>query len=1174
MKIAKKCVSILLAVLMVFACLPVLALASTETEIIGSGSSYASDGKKNVEYTVTQAADDPPEDYNLGDVDGDDRIVAEDARLALRAAVGLEKLTDEQFFATDVNADEVITAEDARQILRAAIGLSQIGNDNTPSAKPADSDPVVVLDADWTVTYDNSVALNVYFDDSVGLQSWHLDFAYDKDVFGMARNVLQGSDAMKVWNVVDNNFTSVSNTDEDGTIKNAGYIAQYLYSTEEYAEEGVVVNSEHFNVLTVYLTVEDAEAFAANAQTLSVEGYFDFGTAGKVSVSDSITKAADDPPEDNYLLGDVDRDLHISASDARLALRAAVGLEELTDLQFFVADVNADEVITAEDARQILRAAIQLSQIGNDNTPSAKPADSDPVVVLDSDWTVTDDNTVVLNVYFDDSVGLQSWHLDFAYDKDVFGMADNRDVLQGSDAMTVWNVASNYFMSDSNTDEDGTIKNAGYFAQYLYSTEEYAEEGVVVNSEHFNGLTVYLTVEDAETFAANAQTVSVEGYFDFGTAGKVSVSDSITKAEENKIIASGICGDNLTWTLDKDGLLTISGTGDMYNFGRFDSPWYNTLDSIRTVVIENGATSIGDWAFSYCDSLTSITIPDGVTIIGDYAFSYCDSLTSITIPNSVTSIGGGAFEGCISLTNITIPASVTTIKYYPVQGDGPGFNAYYSAFHGCTSLNEITVDENNTHYSSENGILYNKNKTTLLIYPIGKTSNAFSIPDSVTSIGHCAFSGCTSLTSVTIPDSVTSIGADAFFDCSALTSVTIPDSVKSIGPCAFSFCTSLTSVTIPDSVTSIGFTAFAKCTSLTSVTIPDSITSIGQYTYFYCTALTSVTIPDSVTSIGNDAFYYCSSLTDVYYSGSEAEWNSIAIGAYNDDLLNATIHILNAVITPPTCTEQGYTTYTCTCGDSYVADYVDALDHDYKAVVTAPTCTEQGFTTYTCDCGDVYIADYVEENGHTHTATVTTPATHLAEGVMTYTCNCGDTYTETIAKTTEHTYTSVVTAPTCTKQGYTTYTCECGDTYVSDYTPVLDHDYKAVVTAPTCTEQGFTTYTCSCGDTYVDNYTAAKGHTEKTVPAVAPTCTKEGLTEGVICADCSTVLVAQKKVAKLDHVDEDTDNKCDSCGTKVRSCDCMCHATDSFNRFFYKLIQFFRNLFGIYSECKCGVVHK
>ncbi len=258
---------------------------------------------------------------------------------------------------------------------------------------------------------------------------------------------------------------------------------------------------------------------------------------------------------------------------------------------------------------------------------------------------------------------------------------------------------------------------------------------------------------------------------------------------------------------------------------------------------------------------------------------------------------------------------------------------------------------------------------------------------------------------------------------------------------------------------------------------------------------------------------------------------------YTADATEALGHDYKASVTAPTCTEQGYTTYTCDCGDSYVSDYTPAPGHDYEAVVTAPTCTEQGYTTYTCECGDVYIADYVEENGHKHTATVTTPATHLAEGVMTYTCNCGDTYTETIAKTTEHTYNSVVTAPTCTAQGYTTYTC-------------------------------------SCGDTYVDNYTAAKGHTEKTVPAVAPTCTKEGLTEGVICADCSTVLVAQKKVAKLDHVDEDTDNKCDSCGTKVRSCDCMCHATDCFNRFFYKIIQFFRNLFGIYSECKCGIVHR
>ena len=165
-----------------------------------------------------------------------------------------------------------------------------------------------------------------------------------------------------------------------------------------------------------------------------------------------------------------------------------------------------------------------------------------------------------------------------------------------------------------------------------------------------------------------------------------------------------------------------------------------------------------------------------------------------------------------------------------------------------------------------------------------------AIPDSVTRIGDSAFSKCTSLTSVAIPDSVTSIDYGAFSYCTSLTSVAIPDSVTSIGDFAFGSCSSLTSVAIPDSVTSIGDYAFDCCTSLTSVAIPDSVTSIGECAFRSCTSLTSVAIPDSVTSIGEGAFYDCDSLTDVYYSGSEAQWNSIYIEGYNQPLTSATKH--------------------------------------------------------------------------------------------------------------------------------------------------------------------------------------------------------------------------------------------------------------------------------------------
>ena len=251
---------------------------------------------------------------------------------------------------------------------------------------------------------------------------------------------------------------------------------------------------------------------------------------------------------------------------------------------------------------------------------------------------------------------------------------------------------------------------------------------------------------------------------------------------------------NLTWKLDADGTLNISGTGAMKDYNAVGnlSPATQKKDSVKKVVIEKGVTSIENKAFHNCNSLTSITIPDSVTSIGSFAFDSCSSLTNITIPDSVIGIGSSAFCDCSSLTSIVIPNSVTSIGSY--------------AFDNCKSLTSITI------------------------------------PDSVTSIGNKAFSGCRSLTSITIPDSVTSIGNSAFSECRSLTSITIPDNVTSIGYFAFFNCSSLTNITILDSITSIGNYAFFNCSSLTSITIPDSVTSIGEAAFSDCTNLKTISL--------------------------------------------------------------------------------------------------------------------------------------------------------------------------------------------------------------------------------------------------------------------------------------------------------------------------------------------
>ncbi len=240
--------------------------------------------------------------------------------------------------------------------------------------------------------------------------------------------------------------------------------------------------------------------------------------------------------------------------------------------------------------------------------------------------------------------------------------------------------------------------------------------------------------------------------------------------------------------------------------------------SLQSVTIPNSVKSIGKKAFSGCKSLESITIPNSVTSIGDDAFYLCKSLQSVTIPNSVTSIGYGTFCWCESLQSVTIPNSVRNIGNH--------------AFFGCNICFFIC---NSTYFQNDDVCLFNKDKTAI-VSRIKDCVN-YIIPNSVTSIGDDAFSGCESLQSVTIPNSVTSIGYEAFSRCTSLQCVTIPNSVKSIGIGAFSGCESLQSVTIPNSVTSIGDGAFSRCESLQSITIPNSVTSIGDGAFRWCTHL-------------------------------------------------------------------------------------------------------------------------------------------------------------------------------------------------------------------------------------------------------------------------------------------------------------------------------------------------
>ena len=499
--------------------------------------------------------------------------------------------------------------------------------------------------------------------------------------------------------------------------------------------------------------------------------------------------------------------------------------------------------------------------------------------------------------------------------------------------------------------------------------------------------------------------------------------------------AQGGTTGSLTWELNDD-ILTISGEGEIpdYDWSNM-APWYDYRHSIITVVMANGITSIGSYAFYYCYNLTSVMIPNGVisiknnafsecgsltsviipngvesigysafswctgltsiiipssvTSIGSYAFYYCYSLTSVTIPNGVESIGYGAFNYCIALTSIAIPGSVTEIGGYAfynctaltsvtisngVKSIGYGAFNYCTAltsiiipnsvteigdgtFSNCTALASINVDSENTNYASDDGVLFNKEKTVLICCPAGKTGSyvmpnsvteiwyeafyycknltSITIPNSVINIGSRAFYYCTSLTSITIPSSVTEIGGYAFYNCSSLTAINvnnentnyasddgvlfnkdktvliwypegktggyvIPNSITRIEDYAFYNCTDLTSIGIPSSVIYIGYYAFSGCENLTSVTLPSSIIDIKGGAFAYCTGITSIHIPNGITSIEDETFYNCIALTSVTIPSSVTHIGNAAF---------ANCNALNSITIPNGVTYIGYSAF-------------------------------------------------------------------------------------------------------------------------------------------------------------------------------------------------------------------------------------------------------------------------
>ena len=437
----------------------------------------------------------------------------------------------------------------------------------------------------------------------------------------------------------------------------------------------------------------------------------------------------------------------------------------------------------------------------------------------------------------------------------------------------------------------------------------------------------------------------------------------------------------------------------------------------------------------------------------------CDeTVTEAAIPSvirdkEVKRIAPYAFEDCNVLKRITIPSTLTGI------GE--------QSFTSCSALESIEVDKSNSTYSSEKGVLFSKDKTSLYVYPSNKLDETYTIPNSVTYVYSFAFFVNKSIKNITIPENVEAIGKAAFFGCENIERIMIPKNVESIGSAAFSSCRSLktidvakdnpsyreidgalftsdmsiligypsgktdTTYIVPNGVKYVGDWVFSECYRLVNITLPDELLIIGGSAFYACTGLKSITIPNSVKYIGGIAFELCENIQTITIPSGVEE-----IG--EETFMQCTS--LKSINIPKSVTKIGNSAFDC-C-DSLTDVYYEGSSSQWRSI---------------------NIAEY-------NTA-LTSANIHFNSHVHTY-----EGYT--------------VTSPTCTEPGYTTHKCtSCDYSYNDSYIEPLGHNYTEEVTAPTCTEGGYTTYTCSvCGDSYKGSYVDPLGHNYKN-----GTCTRCGV---------------------------------------------------------------------------------
>lgn len=536
------------------------------------------------------------------------------------------------------------------------------------------------------------------------------------------------------------------------------------------------------------------------------------------------------------------------------------------------------------------------------------------------------------------------------------------------------------------------------------------------------------------------------------------------------------------------------------------------------IVFSDKITTIENRTFMGCQNLREINIPDGVTVIEDFAFSKCNALTDIYIPKNVETIGKSVFQS-------------------------------------SSKLASITVDKDNPNYSSdENGVLFNKDKTTLIYYPQGKQESVYAVPGSVKTLGESSFYDCSSLENLIIPEGVERFELYCFFNAGNIKKIALPESTEFIDTAAFRNCNSLESLTIP-------------------------VGAEISYSVFYETSVPNV--------------------KTIYIVGTEEEWNRKTLPSGNDILTNheLTFHapeeheFVYESTYEPTCLHDGNDIYSCSiCGQTKYQQ-LPAKEHtwDDGEITKNPTCVEKGEKIFRCVvCGTERVEE-LNKDGDRHsgeTVVINVKASTCTENGYTGDTVCLDCGTvlkkgDSLDKL-SHNYTAKETAaPTCAAEGVMTYTCsDCGDSYIMAIPATGAHVWIIVpAVEPTCEEYGYTEgKICAvCGYLASERKEIAPtGHHpgEWTVIKEA-TCVSAG-EKTAVCADCGKELTESIAVDPEHHIDANHNGICDNCLTKVEvDCDCYCHNHSKLSKIIWKIMRVIWKLFGgdNLRYCECGRAH-